>query len=1073
MEPRVEELFVMPEQPKNIDNLIWFLSERAKELNCLYKIEGLLNKPDANLDDICKGIVEAIPPGWQYPDICVAKITLEGHACQSPNFKETPWVQLADIKVQDQAIGRLSVYYTAEMPHMDDGPFLKEETKLLGTIVERLSHYILYAKMKQVFQEYQVARRDLTEHKAEEWRVALNFLRETNKNLFLDISRRMLNFLCWGGISEAERLLQKSGGGPRAKDERALADENRPDQKSLVAFTDHLIDETFKLAAKHLTNEQILANIQKWIQEDRLSFLVQITNRNLPLAKVVDAIRRHHHIAAEGIELPPASKRGVQVSLIQRFLSARQEFVNTAVDFVEIDDFYEVLDHIVFSPESHGKLGGKSTGLFLAKHIIQKCSYTSDHLKDIKVPKTWYITSDGLLSFLSYNNLNEVVEQKYKDINQVRLEYPHIVQTFKNSIFPTEIIQGLSMVLDDFKDQPLIVRSSSLLEDRMGSSFSGKYKSLFLANRGSKRERLEALTDAIAEVYASTFGPDPIGYRAERGLLDFAEEMGIMIQEVVGTNVGDYFMPAFAGVAFSRNEFRWSPQIKREDGLLRLVPGLGTRAVDRTSDDYPVLMAPGQVGLRVNVSVEEIVRYAPKKVDVINLKTNTFETVEINELLKKFGREIPAVDKMVSIYDGHRIYKPVGTNIDFKKDDLIVTFEGLIMDTGFILQLRSVLQLLEEKLKTPVDIEFASDGKDFYLLQCRPQSYLEGCEPSPVPKDIPKEKILFFSNRFVSNGQVPDITHVIYVNPQSYDELKDESSLLAVGRAVGKLNKLLPRRRFILMGPGRWGSRGDIKLGVKVTYSDISNTAVLIEIARKKGNYLPDLSFGTHFFQDLVEAEIRYLPLYPDEEDTIFNEKFFKTSYNILPDVLPEFALLADTVRVIDIPKSTNGLVLRVLMNADRDEAAGILASPSLPSQIPVVAQEQSEKRSENFWAWRLQMAEHVASQLDPVRFGVKGFYVFGSAKNANAGPQSDIDILIHFQGTKKQRQELVVWLEGWSLALDEINFQKTGHRTGGLLDAHIVTDEDISRKNSYALKIGAVTDAARPLPLKKSGRPS
>ncbi|MCX6578331.1 MAG: nucleotidyltransferase domain-containing protein [Candidatus Aminicenantes bacterium] len=1063
----------MPDQPRNIDNLIWFLSERAKELSCLYKIEGLLNKPDTNLDDICKGIIEAIPPGWQYPDICVAKISLEGHTCQSPNFKETPWVQFADIKVQDQQIGRLSVYYTAEMPHMADGPFLKEETKLLGTIVERLGHYILYARMKQVFQEYQTAKGDLTGHKAEEWRMALNFLRETNKNLYLDISRRMLNFLSWRGIHEAEQLLQKSVGGPRAKDERAATDENRPNQKGLVTLTDQLIDETFKLAAQHLTNEQILANIQKWIQEDRLSFLVQITNRNLPLAKVVDAIRRHHHIAAEGIELPPASKRGVQVSLIQRFLSARQEFVNTAVEFVDIDDFYEVLDHIVFSPESHGRLGGKSTGLFLAKHIIRKCSPLSDHLRGIKVPKTWYITSDGLLSFLSYNNLNEVVEQKYKDINQVRLEYPHIVQTFKNSSFPTEVIQGLSMVLDDFKDQPLIVRSSSLLEDRMGSSFSGKYKSLFLANQGSKRERLEALTDAIAEVYASTFGPDPIDYRAERGLLDFAEEMGIMIQEVVGTRVGDYFMPAFAGVAFSRNEFRWSPRIKREDGLLRLVPGLGTRAVDRTGDDYPVLIAPGQVGLRVNVSVDEIARYAPKKVDVINMSMNTFETVEIKDLLKKFGRDIPALEKMVSIHDGQRISKPVGKNIDFEKDDLIVTFEGLIADRRFMPQLRAVLHLLEEKLKTPVDIEFASDGRDFYLLQCRPQSYLEGSRPTPIPKDIPRDKILFFSNRFVSNGQVPDITHIIYVHPQKYDELHDEPSLLAVGRAVGKLNKLLPRRRFVLMGPGRWGSRGDIKLGVKVTYSDISNTAVLIEIARKKGNFRPDLSFGTHFFQDLVEAEIRYLPLYPGEKGTVFNEKFFETSPNILPEVLPEFAFLADTLRVIDVPKSADGLVLKVLMNGERDEAAGILASPSLPAEVPLVSQEQAEKRSGNFWAWRLQMAEHVASQLDPARFGVKGFYVFGSTKNANAGPQSDIDILIHFQGTKKQRQELLGWLEGWSLALDEINYQKTGHRSGGLLDIHIVTDEDIARKESYASKIGAVTDAARPLALKKSETPS
>ena len=173
------------------------------------------------------------------------------------------------------------------------------------------------------------------------------------------------------------------------------------------------------------------------------------------------------------------------------------------------------------------------------------------------------------MSFLSYNNLEEVNEQKYKEIDQIRLEYQNVVQLLKNSHFPIEIIKGLSMALDDLGDKPLIVRSSSLLEDRMGTAFSGKYKSLFLANQGSKQERLEALTDAIAEVYASIFGPDPIEYRAERGLLDFHEEMGIMIQEVVGQRVGDYFFPAFAGVAFSNNEFRWSSRIKREDGLAR------------------------------------------------------------------------------------------------------------------------------------------------------------------------------------------------------------------------------------------------------------------------------------------------------------------------------------------------------------------------------------------------------------------------------------------------------------------------------------------------------------------------
>jgi pyruvate,water dikinase len=1060
----------MSDQPKNIGSLIWFLTERAKELNCLYKIEELLNRPDAGLADICRGVIEAIPPGWQYPDVCVAKVTLEGHSAQSPNFKETHWVQYADIKVQDKKIGRLSIYYTEEMPNADDGPFLKEETKLLGTIVERLGHYMLYSRMKQAYQEFQSARRDTSINRAEEWRVALNFLRQTNKNLFLNISRRMLNFLSWSGIQEAEALLQKTLAGQNKKTV-SFDDDNSPYQVSLPAFSETIAAETFNLAAKHLSTEQILANVQKWIQEDRLSFLVQVTNRNLPLAQVVDAIRRYHHIASEGIVLPPASKRGVLISLIRRFLSEQPEFVNTAIEHVDIDDFHEILDHIVYSPESQGKLGGKSTGLFLAKHIIEKSAGSLDHFGPIKVPKTWYITSEGLLSFLSHNNLNEVIEQKYKDINQVRLEYPHIVQTFKNSHFPTHIIQGLSMILDDFKDRPIIVRSSSLLEDRMGASFSGKYKSLFLANQGTKQERLEALKDAVAEVYASTYGPDPISYRSERNLLDFAEEMGIMIQEVVGTRVGDYFFPSFAGVAFSRNEFRWSPRIRREDGLLRLVPGLGTRAVDRTGDDYPVLIAPGQAGLRVNATTDETIRYAPKKMDVINLKTNNFETIEVEDLLRTCGDQTPAIDKIVSVFDGECLRQPLGQTIDFGKDDLVVTFEGLFGKTSSIPQLREVMKVLEKNLQSPVDIEFASDGQSFYLLQCRTQSYLEGCEPASIPKTMPKENVLFLANRFVSNGRVPDITHIVYVDPKDYDRLPSQAKLQAVGRAVGLLNKMLPRRRFILMGPGRWGSRGDIKLGVRVSYSDISNTAMLVEIAQQKGHYRPDLSFGTHFFQDLVEADIRYLPLYPDEKGAVFQEKFFLESANILPEILPEFAEIAGTVKVIDVPQSTGGMWLRILMNADRDEAIGILVNPKLEPPPPVALREVETEKTRNHWAWRLEMAEHIASQLDGNRFGVKAMYVIGSTKNATAGPQSDIDLLVHFEGTKTQRRGLELWLEGWSFALDEMNFLRTGYRSGGLLDVHIITDRDIANKTSDAVKIGAVTDAARPLRLKETNR--
>jgi hypothetical protein len=623
------------------------------------------------------------------------------------------------------------------------------------------------------------------------------------------------------------------------------------------------------------------------------------------------------------------------------------------------------------------------------------------------------------------------------------------------------------MVLDDFKDQPIIVRSSSLLEDRIGASFSGKYKSLFLANQGTKSERLEALKDAIAEVYASTFGPDPIGYRAERNMLDFAEEMGIMIQEVVGTRVGDYFFPSYAGVAFSLNEFRWSPRNKREDGLLRLVPGLGTRAVDRTSDDHPVLVAPGQADLRVNVAPDEVVRYAPKNVDLISLGNNRFDTLPVKGWLKACGEGIPAVHNLVSVYDSQSLRPPLGKAVDYGSDDLVITFEGLIHQTSFIPMLRQVMRILEDAFRSPVDIEFASDGRHFYLLQCRPQNAMPGWGPAAIPRDVPTDRVLFRANRFVSNGALPDITHIVYVDPEGYDLLSSHADLLAVGRAVGRLNKILPRRRFILMGPGRWGSRGNIKLGVQVTYSDISNTAMLVEMARRKGDFLPDLSFGTHFFQDLVEAGIRYLPLYPDEPEATFQEDFFRGAPNILPRLLPEYASLAETVRVIDVPQSTEGKVLRVLMNADLDEAAGILADSRAESPPSISLPDKETRTSDYHWAWRLEMAEDIAARLDSKRFGVEAMYLIGSVKNAAAGPESDIDLLIHVRGTEKQRQDLLLWLEAWSLCLDELNFQKTGVRRGGILDVHLVTDEDIARKTSYAVKIGAVTDAARPLPLR------
>jgi pyruvate, water dikinase len=138
-----------------------------------------------------------------------------------------------------------------------------------------------------------------------------------------------------------------------------------------------------------------------------------------------------------------------------------------------------------------------------------------------------------------------------------------------------------------------------------------------------------------------------------------------------------------------------------------------------------------------------------------------------------------------------------------------------------------------------------------------------------------------------------------------------------------------------------------------------------------------------------------------------------------------------------------------------------------------MAVEENKQNTTKDHWIWRLRMAERLAANLEPKRFGVKALYIFGSTKNATAGPSSDIDLLVHFIGTPQQRDSLSLWLEGWSLCLDELNFARTGCRTSGLLDIHIVTDDDIAAKSSYAVKIGSATDPARPLAMKNADAPT
>jgi hypothetical protein len=871
----------MKQRRDSIKQILDALEERAKELNCLYAVDEILSDQKLPEEEAYRRLIAAIPAGWQYPEVCQSKITIGEVVVAPDSLRETAWHMAAGINLEGSKIGEVSVYYLEQKPDADEGPFLKEERRLINAIAERIGFFVMQRRLRAAHESLASVRAQASSSDTRAWQVLMEFLRNTDPALLKRITRKMINTLCWRGVREGEALLQRSlvtedsfGDAP--------FDENRPQQRKLLQDLASLTDRTFELALEHLGEGETIRTVQQWINEEKSTFLIKsLENPGCGLTEMAQAIQQYEASAIDERELPKSVQTSLKVALLRRFFVDELLYINVAKEFVEGKDFCHLVQRLIYPPRSQGKLGVKGAGLFLASQVIQKSAEHAELLGDIRVPKTWYLVSDALLEFIHLNQLEEVYNRKYMEIERVRQDYPNIVHLFKNSRFPAEVSKGLAAALDDFDDSPLIVRSSSLLEDRVGAAFSGKYKSLFLANQGTKQRRLEALMDAIAEVYASVFGPDPIEYRSSRGYLDFREEMAVLIQEVVGQRIGRYFLPAFSGVAFSDNEYRWSARIRPDDGLMRLVPGLGTRAVDRLSDDYPVLVAPGQPQLRVNVTPDEIVRYSPRWIDVINLESNAFETVELRTLLKEIGDDYPLIRRLISIVDEDRIRKPFGLEPNWETDEVVFNFEGLLSDSPFMGKMRGLLKLLRDKIGRPIDIEFAHDENHLYLLQCRTQSRSKEYAPTPIPRNLPLDKTVFWAKRQISNGRVPDITHIVYVDPEAYANLSSLQDLKSVGRAVGRLNALLPKRQFILMGPGRWGSRGDVKLGVSVTYSDINNTAVLMEIARQKGNYLPELSFGTHFFQDLVEAEIRYIPLYPDEPGAVLDERFLRRSLSV------------------------------------------------------------------------------------------------------------------------------------------------------------------------------------------------
>ncbi|MCB9111376.1 MAG: hypothetical protein H6634_09000 [Anaerolineales bacterium] len=640
---------------------------------------------------------------------------------------------------------------------------------------------------------------------------------------------------------------------------------------------------------------------------------------------------------AEMIESMPAEEKkkyearlqAIIAVLIRTMISDQLRYIRIARKWFTVGDLREISRRKI----GGGKIGGKAAGMLLAMRIIKNTA-PPEIANRFRIPISFYLGSDVYYNFMALNDLGDWNGQKYKSEEQMRADFPQLCEEFYRGEFPPEVIESLAGILHEAGNRPLIVRSSSLLEDNFGTSFAGKYESIFLPNQGSHNDRLSALTNAIARIYASVMNPDVLIYRHQKELADYDERIGILIQIVEGEQVGRYYLPHAAGVAFSRNLFRWSPQIKHDEGFLRLVCGMGTRAVDM-ADDYPRLVALSHPRLHSSSDIRTIKQYSQQKMDAIDLESNTFVT-------------IPAADVLNSDYDPLRYIAqveqdgylaPIRSRL-FPTEKMVITFDGLLSRTPFSESMRTALKLLETHYHSPVDTEFTveitdPDGKpevQIALLQCRPQSHIQEANEVNIPKDLDDKKIIFSSQTMVPQGVVKDIRYVLFVPSEGYFNLETQDERTQLERAIGKLNSELKGETFIAVGPGRWGTSTP-DLGVHVSYSDIYNVRALVELAGEEIGASPEPSFGTHFFQDLMESNIYPLGVFLDEEGTIFKRDFFYKTPNRTSDFISiENPRVMNALKLIAVSDYQKGAQLDLVMDANKSRAVAFLTSKEKPT---------------------------------------------------------------------------------------------------------------------------------------------
>lgn len=613
--------------------------------------------------------------------------------------------------------------------------------------------------------------------------------------------------------------------------------------------------------------------------------------------RIFNEAQQSHDDARTG-RSPPEQEQEVFERLSRMVLSHDEAMLRLVHRYLGLTDILEIRDRMV----GIGLIGGKALGMLLARAILKHHSPRLYAL--LETPDSFYIGSDAFYTFLIRNGV-WWIRQKQRNPDTFLDGLDEAQSRILEGKFPDYTMDQFQAMLDYFGESPYIVRSSSLLEDAYGNAFAGKYDSVFCANQGTREQRLAALLDTVRKVYASTMSEKALRYRVNRGLLDRDEQMALLVMRVSGDRYGDKFFPQVAGVGFSFNPYVWHKDIDPRAGVVRLVFGLGTRAVDRADDDYTRLVALNAPSRRPEANFDEVREYSQRRVDYLDLAQNEFASGHFLDLL---GQTPNLPLEMIAASDG--------SDWDSPRKSCALTFDGLLSGTPFVTDIREMLQTIEKAYDCPVDIEFAANFVDdrryrIHLLQCRPLQ-VQGAETVNLPAvDVPDDdRILEARGAIIGPSRRVRLDRLIYVVPASYAELTFQQRH-EVARVLGRINQAerAEGRSIMLLGPGRWGTSSP-DLGIPVHFAEISRVSVLCEIVTMRENLIPDVSLGTHFLNELVEMNILYLALFPRQQANALNERFFLDAPNRLAELVPSAAAWGDSIRVVDLNGRDSAVLL-------------------------------------------------------------------------------------------------------------------------------------------------------------------